>query len=182
MSKPRLKCLTFDVTGTLIKYKLHIGEIYCLSAKKAGQECPNYDKMLNGFHNAYKTTGNDYPCFGVYNDMSTREWWNECVKRSFKEAGYSYDDHVYTKIFNRIYALFGSREPYSVFDDVLPFLDWIKECKDIKVGIITNACERYRDTIVPIMDLDPYFDFIVTASDSKYKKPARGILYFIYKI
>lgn len=71
------------------------------------------------------------------------------------KAGYDYnaDSDTFEKIFNRIYALFGSREPYHVFDDVAPFLGWCREQK-IQLGVITNSDERYRTTILPILDLD----------------------------
>ncbi|ETO04967.1 hypothetical protein RFI_32429, partial [Reticulomyxa filosa] len=41
-------------------------------------------------------------------------------------------------------------EPYDVFPDVFDFLEYIKKYQ-IKLGVITNDSERYRDTILPIL-------------------------------
>ena len=176
-SKPLLKTVTLDVTGTLFKFKMHIGQIYCLSATKCGQPCPDWERMLAGFHSAYAATSENYKFFGGADNMTPKEWWRECVYQSFVDAGYDYkkDSAIFEKIFNRIYALFGSREPYHVFDDVTPFLDWCRSHKNVRTGVITNASDRYRTTILPILDLDPYFDFIAVAGAAKSKKPDRGI-------
>lgn len=40
----RLRCITVDITGTLMRYVGHIGDYYCLAAQRAGQPCPDYDK------------------------------------------------------------------------------------------------------------------------------------------
>ena len=58
-SLPKLKHVTLDVTGTVLKYKLHIGDIYCISAKKVGKPCPDYGRMLNGYNIAYKIINNN---------------------------------------------------------------------------------------------------------------------------
>eukprot|EP00484_Ammonia_sp_Unknown_P022596 CAMPEP_0197025598 /NCGR_PEP_ID=MMETSP1384-20130603/5869_1 /TAXON_ID=29189 /ORGANISM="Ammonia sp." /LENGTH=257 /DNA_ID=CAMNT_0042454141 /DNA_START=33 /DNA_END=806 /DNA_ORIENTATION=+ len=183
-TKKVLKTVTLDVTGTLFKFKMHIGQIYCISASKCGQPCPDWNKMLDGFHKAYELTGERYKCFGAFDGMSAKDWWRECVYQSFVEAGYDYkkDSAIFEKIFNRIYALFGSREPYHVFEDVTPFLDWCKSHRNIKLGVITNASDRYRTTILPILDLDPYFDFIAVAKEAKAKKPDRKIFEYAASI
>ena len=108
-SKTALKTITLDVTGTLFKFKMHIGQIYCISATKCGQPCPDWNKMLEGFKVAYAMTGEKYKCFGAYENMTAKEWWRECVYESFVQAGYDYDKEspIFEKIFNRIYALFG---------------------------------------------------------------------------
>ena len=46
------------------------------------------------------------------------------------------------RVFQRIYALFGSHATYGVFADVIPFLTWARRRK-IVTGIISNADERY---------------------------------------
>eukprot|EP01084_Bolivina_argentea_P240717 404290_1 len=162
-----------DVSGTLFTNRMHVGQIYCISATKCGQPCPDWDSMLEGFKYAYKLTKQNYKCFGAFDDMSAKEWWRECVYQSFTHVGYDYkkDSAIFEKIFNRIYALFGSREPYHVFEDVTPFLDWCKTHPHIKLGVITNGSDRFKTTVLPVLDLDPYFDFTVVSKDAKAAKP-----------
>ena len=74
------------------------------------------------------------------------------------------------RVFQRIYALFGSHATYGVFPDVVPFLTWARR-KGIVTGIISNADERYGDGILPMLDLSEHLDFNVFARDVNAMKP-----------
>lgn len=100
--------ITVDVTGTLIAYKGHLGDYYCMAAKSAGMPCPDYNRMHEGFKLAYTEMARQYPCFGFAAKMPNIEWWRTCVKNSFVKAGYDYDEETFEKIFRRIYSAFGS--------------------------------------------------------------------------
>ncbi|KAB1221505.1 Haloacid dehalogenase-like hydrolase domain-containing protein 3 [Morella rubra] len=131
----RLRCITVDVTGTLIAYKGELGDYYCMEAKS------------EGFKLAYKDMAKKYPCFGFATKMPNVVWWKTC-------AGYDYDEETFEKVFRRIYASFRSSTPYTVFPDSQPFLRWLRE-ERLKVGIISNAESRYKDVILPALNLNP---------------------------
>ncbi|KAM7524739.1 hypothetical protein LguiA_014646 [Lonicera macranthoides] len=40
----KLRCITLDVTGTLIAYKGELGDYYCMAAKSVGLPCPDYKR------------------------------------------------------------------------------------------------------------------------------------------
>jgi len=155
----------------MLAFKGHIGDIYCLSAKRLGMECPNYERMLEGFHQAYKRTSKDYPCFG-HKSLSTKDWWKICVRRSFEDAGYPYadDDARFSRLFQRIYANFGSTRAYRAFDDAVPFMRWAKR-RGLQVAICSNETERYGDSIMPLLGLDEDVDFMVFSKMVGYEKP-----------
>ncbi|KAE8668387.1 mitochondrial translocator assembly and maintenance protein 41-like protein isoform X1 [Hibiscus syriacus] len=123
----RLRCITVDVTGTLIAYKGVLGDYYCMAAKSAEMPCPDYKRVHEGFKLAYTEMAKKYPCFGFAAKMPNIVWWKTCVRDSFVRAGYEYDEETFEKIFRRIYAFFGSSAPYSVFPDSQPFLRWARE-------------------------------------------------------
>lgn len=79
----RLRCITVDVTGTLIAYKGQLGDYYCLAAKGAGLPCPDYERVHAGFKVAYQEMATAFPCFGRLVDMPNIDWWRTCVKNSF---------------------------------------------------------------------------------------------------
>jgi hypothetical protein len=81
-----LKCITVDVTGTLIAYKGLLGDYYCMAAKAVGLPCPDYDRMHQGFKIAYKEMATKFPCFGQEANMPNVEWWRRCVRNSFREV------------------------------------------------------------------------------------------------
>ncbi|GAV75040.1 LOW QUALITY PROTEIN: HAD_2 domain-containing protein, partial [Cephalotus follicularis] len=168
----KLRCITVDVTGTLIAYKGHLGDYYCMAAKSVGLPCPDYKRVHEGFKHAYTEMAKKYPCFGYTADMPSIVWWKTCVKNSFVQAGYDYDEGTFEKVFRRIYASFGSSAPYTAFSDSQPFLRWLRE-KGLKVGIVSNAEYRYKDVILPALGLNQgsEWDFGVFSGLEGVEKP-----------
>ncbi|KAK9156189.1 hypothetical protein Sjap_003669 [Stephania japonica] len=168
----KLRCITIDVTGTLIAYKGELGDYYCMAAKSVGLPCPDYKRMHEGFKGAYSDMANKYPCFGFAAKMSNIVWWKTCVRDSFVRAGYDYDEETFEKVFRRIYSTFGSSAPYTVFPDSQPFLRWARE-QGLMVGIVSNAEYRYQDVILPALGLNQgtEWDFGVFSGLEGVEKP-----------
>ncbi|XP_010529314.1 PREDICTED: haloacid dehalogenase-like hydrolase domain-containing protein 3 [Tarenaya hassleriana] len=168
----KLRCVTVDVTGTLIAYKGELGDYYCMAAKAVGLPCPDYKRVHEGFKLAYTEMAQTYPCFGFAEKMPNIVWWKTCVRDSFVKAGYDYDEETFEKIFRRIYASFGSAAPYVVFQDSQPFLRWARE-KGLKVGLVSNAEYRYKDVILPALGLNQgtEWDFGVFSGLEGVEKP-----------
>lgn len=82
----KLRCVTVDVTGTLMAYKGELGDYYCMAAKAAGLPCPDYKRVHEGFKVAYTEMTNQHPCFGFATKMPNVEWWRACVKNSFTKV------------------------------------------------------------------------------------------------
>ena len=94
----------------------------------------------------------EYPCFG-YNTMTGKEWWKICVLRSFTLAGVTtMGPRQAHDVFQRIYSVFGSQAAYERFDDARPFLHWAHR-RGLVCGLLSNADERYGDSILPMLDL-----------------------------
>lgn len=170
--KSMLRCITVDVTGTLIAYKGELGDYYCLAAKAVGLPCPDYQRMHQGFKIAYTDMAKQYPCFGHAAKMPNIIWWRTCVKDSFEKGGYSYDEETFEKVFRRIYATFGSSAPYTIFPDSQPFLRWART-KGFLVGIVSNAEYRYKDVILPALGISQgsEWDFGVFSGVDGVEKP-----------
>ncbi|KAK4771820.1 hypothetical protein SAY86_013595 [Trapa natans] len=168
----KLRCITLDVTGTLMAYKGELGDYYCMAAKSVGLPCPDYKRVHEGFKLAYSEMAKQYPCFGFAAKMPNILWWKNCVRDSFIRAGYEYDEETFEKIFKRIYASFGSSAPYKVFPDSQPFLKWAHE-EGLKVGIVSNAEYRYQDVILPALGLNQglEWDFGVFSGLEGVEKP-----------
>ncbi|KAF5195610.1 Haloacid dehalogenase-like hydrolase domain-containing protein [Thalictrum thalictroides] len=168
----RLRCITIDVTGTLIAYKGDLGDYYCMAAKSVGLPCPDYKRMHEGFKYAYSDMAKQYPCFGHAAKMPNIVWWRSCVKDSFVRAGYDYDEETFEKVFRRIYSVFGSAAPYTIFPDSKPFLTWARQ-QGLTVGIVSNAEYRYQDVILPSFGLNQgsEWDFGVFSGLEGVEKP-----------
>eukprot|EP00252_Welwitschia_mirabilis_P002742 TRINITY_DN12701_c1_g2_i1.p1 TRINITY_DN12701_c1_g2~~TRINITY_DN12701_c1_g2_i1.p1 ORF type:complete len:255 (+),score=47.31 TRINITY_DN12701_c1_g2_i1:570-1334(+) len=172
----KLRCITVDVTGTLIAYKGELGDYYCLAAKAVGLPCPDYQRMHEGFKIAYTSMAKEHPCFGYHEKIPNITWWRKCVQDSFEKAGYSYDEETFENVFKRIYAVFGSSAPYSVFPDSVAFLRWARS-KGLLVGIVSNAEYRYQDVILPALGMNQgsEWDFGVFSGLEGVEKPDPAI-------
>nr|DAD48817.1 TPA_asm: hypothetical protein HUJ06_018754 [Nelumbo nucifera] len=96
----------------------------------------------------------------------------EIMRQRLLYQGYEYDDETFEKVFKRIYSVFGSSAPYTIFPDSQPFLRWVRE-KGITVGIVSNAEYRYQDVILPALGLEQGFewDFGVFSGLEGVEKP-----------
>jgi hypothetical protein len=78
--------ITMDVTGTIVSFRGTLEDHYIGAAKKCGIHDVDGTKINEAFSRAYKDTCYRYPCFGG-DDISAKEWWKECVNKSFRLAG-----------------------------------------------------------------------------------------------
>jgi putative hydrolase of the HAD superfamily len=187
-----------DVTGTLVSFRGTLEDHYLGAARKCGVEIAddvsdddddedddsgngNGDKVggsistssyrfAEAFRLAYKETSLKYPCFGA-DEMSAKEWWRLCVLRSFELAGAHLSEHQQDVVFQRIYSTFGSHAAYEVFPDALPFLRWAQR-HGVVCGVLSNADERYGDSILPMLGLTPdELQFQCFSKDLGIEKP-----------
>ena len=140
-----------DVTGTLVSFRGTLQEHYLGAALKCGVTTKNIDasRISPSFHQAYQQMSQHYPCFGN-TEISSKEWWRQCVSLSFHLAGVPLDDDKKDQIFQRIYSRFGSHAAYEAFPDANPFLKWANR-RGIACGVLSNADERYGDSILPML-------------------------------
>lgn len=138
-----------DVTGTLVSFRGTLEEHYLGAARKCGVTNIDSSLISPSFHQAYQQISRHYPCFGN-TEISSKEWWRQCVSLSFHLAGVSLDDYKKEQIFQRIYCRFGSHAAYEAFPDAVPFLKWANR-RGIVCGVLSNADERYGDSILPML-------------------------------
>lgn len=186
----RITAISFDVTGTLVAFRGRLGAHYVESARKCGVSIPHghLNALEEGFRVAYNETHAKYPCFGGVHDVGCKDWWRACVLRSFEVAREMeldddrgnvgalprLTDDEQERVFQRIYSTFGSHSAYESFGDAAPFLRWARR-RGIVTGIISNADERYADSILPMLDLADSIDTFVFSRDVKEQKPHPSI-------
>jgi len=168
--------VTFDVTGTLVSFRGTLEEHYLGAATKLGVRNVDSSQFANSFGKAYKETSKQHPCFGG-NEMTAKEWWRICVSKSFEYAGATMDEQTSEMVFQRIYSTFGSINAYEIFPDALPFLRWARR-NGIVCGVLSNADERYGDSILPMLGLThDELQFQCFSKDLQIDKPnARAFL------
>jgi FMN phosphatase YigB (HAD superfamily) len=121
----RIRMISFDVTGTIVSFRGTLEEHYLGAAAKYGVTDVDAKEFAKSFNRAYKETSFLQPCFGGQ-DISAKQWWKECVCKSFQYAGADMDEKTAELVFQRIYSTFGSINAYEIFPDALPFLHWAR--------------------------------------------------------
>lgn len=147
----RVRVMTMDVTGTLVSFCGSLEAHYLGAAQAIGVGMSPDAPIEEAFRQGYKDMCREYPCFGG-KDLTAKEWWKQCVNRSFQLAGVVMTEVQQEIVFQRIYSVFGSNAAYEVFGDALPFLKWAKR-NNIVCGVLSNADERYGDSILPMLGL-----------------------------
>jgi putative hydrolase of the HAD superfamily len=157
------------VTGTLVSFCGSLEDHYIGAAKFGGVEMASDAPIGDTFRQAYKDISRSHPCFGG-KDMPAKEWWKMCVLRSFDLAGVQMNEAQQEIVFQRIYSTFGSQLAYKIFGDALPFLKWAQR-NNIVCGVLSNADERYGDSILPMLGLTDGLQFQCYSKDYGLEKP-----------
>jgi REG-2-like HAD superfamily hydrolase len=167
----RVRVITCDVTGTLVSFRGSLEEHYLGSAEKCGVVLAPDVPIGAAFNRAYKEVCHLYPCFGG-STISGKEWWKLCVSKSFEYAGVNnMTDEQKEHVFQRIFSRFGSLRAYEKFGDTLPFLNFAVR-NHIVSGVLSNADERYRDSILPMLGVtDDELNFQCFSKDVEIEKP-----------
>jgi putative hydrolase of the HAD superfamily len=162
--------VTMDVTGTIVSFRGTLDQHYLGAAEKCGVTNVDGSKISAAFNQAYKETCHKYPCFGG-DVISAKSWWRKCVIKSFRLAGVQMDEFTQEQVFQRIYSTFGSNAAYEIFPDALPFLKWARR-HGLVCGVLSNADERYGDSILPMLGLThDELQFQCFSKDYKLEKP-----------
>jgi len=163
-----------DVTGTMVSFSGRLEDHYANAARYCGVDISDEvaSKLALSFHDAYRETSRKYPCFGN-SKLSAKDWWRACVLRSFEIAGVKHWDEnteQSERVFQRVYSIFGSHATYSAFPDAQPFLTWAHR-HGIVCGVLSNADERYGDSILPMLGLAEGLDFFTFSKEVGAQKP-----------
>mmetsp|Transcript_26022 Transcript_26022/g.54798 ORF Transcript_26022/g.54798 Transcript_26022/m.54798 type:complete len:402 (+) Transcript_26022:50-1255(+) len=174
-SKKRIRVISCDVTGTLVSFLGRIEDHYGNAARTCGIEITPQEQrnMSRCFNQAYRETSASHPCFGN-SKISSKEWWRRCVKRSFDLLGTNMTDSEHERVFQRVYSTFGSHAAYGAFPDAIPFLKWAHR-RGISCGVISNADERYGDSILPMLGLGDDMQFFCFSKNVGFEKPHKKI-------
>lgn len=176
-----LKLVTFDVTNTLIHLRSSVGEQYVKIAQLYGIKCKNEDlpKRINeSFFDIIKEMKKNHPNFGVRSGLTSQQWWEKVVFKSFQSSG-CLEGKLYDKELKlaskHLYKLYSTETGWSADPAAHQVLSQIKKTHaHLSFGVISNFDERLESILISL-GLRHYFDFIISSIEFHCQKPDKQI-------
>jgi putative hydrolase of the HAD superfamily len=156
-----IRAVTFDVGGTLIEPWPSVGHVYAEVAARHGWRGLSVPMLNRRFAEAW----------GALKSFNyTRSEWAAVVEATFRGV---IEGPPSRALFDDLYARFGRREAWRIFDDVVPTLETLA-ARGLRLGVISNWDERLRPLLRRLKLLE-YFDTIVVSCEAGAAKPSGEI-------
>lgn len=169
-----LKLITFDVTGTLLKFRIPVGLQYAKIGSHYGVHI-NPDILSDNFKSSFKKMIIEHPNFGI-SDIGWENWWKILVERTFLNSlpeGTSADSNTISKVSSDLIETYKTKECWELADGAQCLLEKLIS-KNINLGVISNYDPRLHD-ILKDLNIDNYFKFVISSYCVKCEKPNPAI-------
>ncbi|NXP11640.1 HDHD3 protein, partial [Thinocorus orbignyianus] len=167
----RLRLLTWDVKDTLLRLRRPVGESYAAEAALHGVHVQP-EALTRSFREAYGAQSHHFPNYGRGWGLSSRQWWVDVVKQTFRLSGVQ-EDGVLTLMAESLYQDFCSASNW----ELLPGAgETLSRCcqRGFRMGVISNFDNRLEE-ILSHCNLRHHFEFVLTSEEAGFAKPDKRI-------
>lgn len=167
----KIKAVTFDARGTLVKVRFPVGETYAAVARRHGAVLAP-DAVEATFVQVFPTMPPlAFPPMAAEELLECEhQWWRTLVKRVVAEAG-AVDD--FETFFEELYSFYRGAEAWKPYREAASVLCLLRSNR-FKVGLISNFDSRIEEIMVAL-NLSIWFDSVVFSSRTGVAKPHPGI-------
>lgn len=185
LSFSSVRCVTFDLTGTLYRFARPVGLTYARIAEQLGYSSyiNNVDKMNLCFKQSFKDVLVSAPCYRSVNGTE-REWWREVVRGCILRFDHLHNQETtstklvspldseekFDRYFRAVYQAYGSSDTFELYDDVHVTLNSLRN-RGFILGVATNSPLRTVECTLPLLNLHDKFDFALSCVDAGQMKP-----------
>ncbi|XP_047113132.1 rhythmically expressed gene 2 protein-like [Schistocerca piceifrons] len=169
----RFRLVTFDVIGTLLNFRAPPPTFYSEAASRFGIKAQPSD-IASVFLSEYEKQSSLHPNFGQQTGIGWKKWWNQLVVEVLDKATNSqYSRTKYDSVAEYLITAYKNGEQYNVADGAQDLLSYLQQTNTI-LGIISNYDERLH-CVLNSLDLNKYFDFVLTSYEAGIEKPSTKI-------
>jgi putative hydrolase of the HAD superfamily len=168
------KVIFLDAVGTLFGVKGSVGEVYGAIARQAGVDV--LPEILDrAFIQSFKASN---PLAFPGADPAKipeleYQWWRAIAKATLERAGVIEQFSDFSAFFSQLYAHFATEEPWYIYPDVCPALQYWQQ-QGIQLGIISNFDTRIY-SVIERLQLKDFFTSITISSKVGSAKPESQI-------
>lgn len=172
------KLITFDVTNTLLKFRVSAGQQYAKVGSLYGVNA-DPDKLTAAFKTQWKILNNEHPNFGANtvkpsdSPITSSEWWKKLVFQTFCTAGYPLNNKNLNDIADHLIQIYNTSVCWDVRPGAKTMLENLRKQK-VSLGIISNFDERLHN-VLSDTGLLHLFDFVLASYIAKCYKPQTEI-------
>lgn len=163
----QIRLLTWDVKDTLLKLCRPVGEEYAMKARANGLEV-EATALDQAFRQAYRAQNHSFPNYGLSHGLTSRQWWQDTVLKTFHLAGVR-DAQAVIPIANQLYKDFSSPCTWQVLEGAKTTLKWCRK-QGLKLAVISNFDQRLEGILAGV-GLKEHFDFVLTSEATGWPKP-----------
>lgn len=168
-----LKLVTLDVTGTLLKLKRPVGEMYATAGKCFGIEADPL-QLRTCFKKNFEYLSAKHPNFGLTTGIGWELWWKCIVSMTFKCALNIPEDNTHYEktldlVGNHLIDTFSKSDGWRQAKGSVDFLNCLKN-KGLYIGAISNFDPRLH-CILEDIGIKNFFSFIITSYEHGVLKP-----------
>jgi len=168
----KIRAITFDARGTLLRVRFPVGETYAAVARRHGAELST-EAIEAAFFDVFP--GMPPLAFPPMSDedLYAREynWWRTMVERVVEVADQEVDD--FDKFFNELYAIYRGAEAWKPYREAASVLCLLRS-SGYKLALVSNFDSRIEQVLVAL-NLSIWFDAVVFSSRAGVPKPHPGI-------
>ncbi|XP_060535018.1 rhythmically expressed gene 2 protein-like [Cylas formicarius] len=168
MNFSRLRLVTFDVTGTLLKLRAAPGQQYGEVGAMYGVVADN-NALITNFKEQFRRLSAEHPNFGLRTGLGWQNWWNRVVKNTFAASKIEFDDAKLDAVARHLLEMYETTACWQHCDGVPAILSFLRN-RGLRVGVVSNFDPRL-DTILRNNKLRHYFDFVLGSYEFGAEKP-----------
>lgn len=165
------KLITFDITGTLFKYRSCPAVEYSNVLKKYGIEVKisTLDDLIN---KNWKFMTKKHPNFGLDTGIGWEKYWRTYAQNVFNktfEIENITNNVPMNSVIDDLMMTYSTGETFEVQNGAIELLDYLKK-EGIPLGVLSNYDPRIKP-IIKNLGLSHYFEFILCSYEVKSEKP-----------
>ncbi|CAH1647331.1 unnamed protein product [Spodoptera littoralis] len=169
MSLRGIKLVTFDVTNTLLQFKVPAWQYYAIVAQDYGFK-GNEEQVKAKFIKSFQIMREKHPNFGR-KSIEWEEWWTQVVSMTLKD--YLPRETNVNTVARQLIEEFKTQKCWQCASGGEKLLQHFKKL-GIRVGVISNFDPRLNDILSNVC-LKKHLDFVVTSYEIGYSKPDKRI-------
>ncbi|NXE83356.1 HDHD3 protein, partial [Cochlearius cochlearius] len=162
-----LRLLTWDVKDTLLRLRQPVGQSYAAEARAHGLQAQP-EALGRAFREAYGAQSRRFPNYGRGRGLSSRQWWVDVVKQTFRLSGV-HEEGVLTLMAENLYRDFCSARNWEVLPGAGETLSRCRQ-RGFRMGVVSNFDNRLENVLAQC-SLRHHFDFVLTSEDAGFAKP-----------